>query len=243
MNQNDTSNRRTEANRANAEKSTGPKTDAGKAVCKLNAVKTGLTGRTVLLPSDDVARYEAHVAEWQAEWTPVGPRETALVQAIADSHWRAERIVCLEFALYAQGRVQFPEQFASTPEPALQAQLIEAHTYLVYERQFRNLGIQEARLRRQRDKDEAALTELQEQRREAEVEKQQQLDKATKLYERARNRGDRFHPAAHGFVFSSEEIEANFERLFGSDEDHEEEEEEEEDIPEPGSRWKPDSAA
>src|SRR4051794_40029450 len=40
------------ANRANAHLSTGPRTPEGKAKSCLNAVKTGLTGRTVLLPAE-----------------------------------------------------------------------------------------------------------------------------------------------------------------------------------------------
>jgi hypothetical protein len=40
------------ANRANAQHSTGPTSAAGKAKVSLNAVKTGLTGRTVLLSSE-----------------------------------------------------------------------------------------------------------------------------------------------------------------------------------------------
>src|SRR5919199_1477139 len=53
--------RRLAANRANALLSTGPRTPQGKAKSSLNAVKTGLTGRTVLLPSDDAAVYQVHV--------------------------------------------------------------------------------------------------------------------------------------------------------------------------------------
>jgi len=49
------------ANQANSQKSTGPITEAGKAKSSLNAVKTGLTGRTVLLPSEDAAAYQAHL--------------------------------------------------------------------------------------------------------------------------------------------------------------------------------------
>ena len=45
------------ANQANSQLSTGPKTPEGKATSSLNAVKTGLTGRTVLLPGDDAAAY------------------------------------------------------------------------------------------------------------------------------------------------------------------------------------------
>ena len=45
------SDRRLAANIANAQLSTGPRTSAGKSKSSLNAVKTGLTGRTVLLPT------------------------------------------------------------------------------------------------------------------------------------------------------------------------------------------------
>src|SRR5689334_12138576 len=49
------------SNQANAQLSTGPRSEEGRAKSSLNAVKTGLTGRTVLLPSDDVAEYERHL--------------------------------------------------------------------------------------------------------------------------------------------------------------------------------------
>ena len=45
------------ANQKNAQLSTGPTSQAGKTQ-SLNAVKSGLTGRTVLLPSEDAALYE-----------------------------------------------------------------------------------------------------------------------------------------------------------------------------------------
>src|SRR5215467_58147 len=46
------------ANRRNAQLSTGPKSEEGKSKSSLNAVRTGLTGRTVLLPTDDAAGYQ-----------------------------------------------------------------------------------------------------------------------------------------------------------------------------------------
>ena len=46
-----------DANRLNAQSSTGPKTEEGKRVTSLNALKTALTGQIVLLPSDDTALY------------------------------------------------------------------------------------------------------------------------------------------------------------------------------------------
>jgi hypothetical protein len=80
------------ANQANAQLSTGPQTPEGRAKSSLNAVKTALTGRTVLLPSDDVAEYEHHLAAYAEEFAPVGLLETNLVQSIADTDWRLRRI-------------------------------------------------------------------------------------------------------------------------------------------------------
>lgn len=57
--------KRLAANRANARLSTGPTSPAGKAKSSLNAVKTGLTGRTVLLLAEDTAAYQAHIERFQ----------------------------------------------------------------------------------------------------------------------------------------------------------------------------------
>ena len=92
--------------RNNALKSTGPITHSGRAISSLNAVKTGLTGRTVLLHSDDAAVYQQHIAAYQNEYTPVGLREQELVQSLADTQWRLQRIPGLEMAIYAHGRAE-----------------------------------------------------------------------------------------------------------------------------------------
>ncbi|HEX3683732.1 MAG TPA: hypothetical protein VHU83_14450 [Bryobacteraceae bacterium] len=152
------------ANLANAQLSLGPKSANGKAKSSLNAVKTALTGRTVLLHTDDVAAYQQHVAGYEKELRPVGQRECDLVQSIADSAWRLQRVPALEMAIYAQGRVQFAKQF-DDHEPALRPALIELHTSLTYEKQLRNLQIQEARLHRRREKDLAELRQAQSERR------------------------------------------------------------------------------
>jgi len=57
------------ANQANAQLSTGPKTEEGKRKSSLNAIKTALTGATVLLPSDDVAEYQRHLAAYESEFS------------------------------------------------------------------------------------------------------------------------------------------------------------------------------
>jgi hypothetical protein len=155
---------RVAANRANAQLPTGPRSTAGKAVSSMNAVKTGLTGRTVLLPSDDAEAYERHLVAYEAEFQPVGLRERELVQSLADIQWRLQRIPGLEMAIYARGREEFAEKFEEQ-DPAVRSARIDLETFLQYQKPLRNLQIQEGRLQRQREKDMAELRELQEERR------------------------------------------------------------------------------
>jgi hypothetical protein len=147
------------ANRANAELSTGPRTNIGKRIASLNAVKTGLTGRTVLLPSDDAVAYQQHVESFFEHHKPQSDREYEVVQSLADTQWRLQRIPALEMAIFARGRVQsaaqFPEYDAQTA-----AMLVDAETAIAYERQLRNLWVQERRLRRQYEDDLDALRTL-----------------------------------------------------------------------------------
>ena len=100
------------ANRANCQSSTGPKSEQGKLVSSHNALKTGLTGRTIVLPTDDVAAYQTLVALINKKFTPVNDIEQHLVQTIADIEWRLLRIPTLESGFYALGRHR------RTPPPA-----------------------------------------------------------------------------------------------------------------------------
>jgi hypothetical protein len=193
------------ANQKNARLSTGPTSETGKAKSSLNAVKTGLTGRTVLLPGDDAVLYEAHVSQFMTRYRPVGDDESALIQSLADTEWRLMRIPSLEMGIYALGRLEFAELFP-TEDEAVRQQLIEAKIFLTWQRQLNNLSIQENRLRRQREKDGASLRELQENRlRQAKV----RLDQAAQQYIQAvrEHRHNDWEPADFGFEFSIAEIE------------------------------------
>jgi hypothetical protein len=198
------------ANRANAEKSTGPTSPEGKAKVSHNALKTGLTGRTVLLPSDDVAAYQAHIERVFAQYSPQADDEKRLTQFIADALWRLERIPSLEAGIYAIGRRELASQFADEPDETVRKAMIEAQIFLTYRRDLNNLSIQELRLRRQYEKDEGELKRLIADRRAA-AEKQQQAEKlrwyqAMQHYSLAQEMGLRFDPAEIGFEFSTEEL-------------------------------------
>ncbi len=200
------------ANRANAQLSTGPKSPEGKASSCLNAVKTALTGRTVLLPTDDAADYEDHVQGYQKELRPLGPRESTLVQSLADTDWRLTRIAGLEMSIFAQGRLQFAGEFHDR-DASLRPGLTDLRTLLVYEKQLRNLQLQEARLHRRREKDTAALRTLQKEREHREAE---QLELAAKFYLAAQHDHKPFDPEENGFDCSTEDIEAYLEAVRAS---------------------------
>src|SRR5690242_6872810 len=192
------------ANQKNAQLSTGPVSQSGKAKSSLNAVKSGLTGHTVLLPSEDAALYQAHISEFIKHYAPVGDEECNLVQSLADTEWRLLRIPALEMGVYAIGRLEFAGLFPDEDE-AVRKHLIEAQVFLAYQRQLNNLSIQESRLRRQREKDTAALRELQEKRRQ---QTEARLDAAVRQYIRFANENPQteFDPAQFGFDFSPAEI-------------------------------------
>ncbi|MBV9403817.1 MAG: hypothetical protein JO211_00625 [Acidobacteriaceae bacterium] len=185
------------ANRANAQLSTGPTTPEGKAKVSLNAVKTALTGRTVLLPSEDAAEYERFLRAYQKEFKPLTQRECDLVQSIADTQWRLRRIPGLEMGIYAKGRLELVEGHTDrelTERPGL----IEVETYLKYEKQLRNLQVQEARLRRRYEKETAELRQLQQERNQRE---QRDLEVCAKLYLKARHDNKPWQPSDNGFEF------------------------------------------
>lgn len=136
--------------------STGSTSDTGKTTSSLNAVKTGLTGRTVLLASCDAEAYLRHMGAYEAEYKPVGLRECELVQSLADTQWRLNRIPGLESAIYAQGYIEF--------SGTIEVEKIELTTHLKYEKSLRNLQLQEARLVRRYQQEMIELHKLQRER-------------------------------------------------------------------------------
>jgi hypothetical protein len=163
------------ANRANAQLSTGPRTEAGRARSSQNAIKSALTGRTLLLPTDDRDEYARFLADFQQQLKPEGQLECELVQIIVDCHWRLRRIQELEFALYAHGHEQFEALFQDCPDSE-RASRILLQTHLTYEKQFRNSHIQEARIDRKRAKALAELQNLQKQRQAADEDADSDFD-------------------------------------------------------------------
>jgi hypothetical protein len=96
-----TSDRKAEANRRNALKSTGPKTPEGKAAVRLNALKHGLLSREILLPGEDEEALRELGERLRAELQPVGELENLLVDRIIAAYWRLRRLGRVEAGIFA----------------------------------------------------------------------------------------------------------------------------------------------
>ena len=80
-----------EANRLNAQKSTGPSSVAGKAVSRFNATKTGIDAKSQIIRSEDPADLETLAAEYQERWQPATPEERLLVDTLIHDEWLLRR--------------------------------------------------------------------------------------------------------------------------------------------------------
>src|SRR5260221_13643124 len=91
-----TSQKKIEANRQNAKRSTGAKTSSGRTHAKMNALKSGMYASSFLLPGEDDALYEFMLEAVNEEYRPVGPIEETLVDLIVGDRWRLVRLKLIE---------------------------------------------------------------------------------------------------------------------------------------------------
>ena len=95
---------RTRANRENAQKSTGPRTDAGRAASSRNAVKHGLFAADVtkyFRSEEESQRYQRFVDGIVNDLAPVGDLETVLAHRAADIQFRLDMLRTAEFKVYS----------------------------------------------------------------------------------------------------------------------------------------------
>jgi hypothetical protein len=79
------------ANRSNAQKSTGPRTKVGKAVVAQNAIKHGLFAHQDVIAEEDPQQYEEHRRRFLAELSPAGEKQGLLAGRIVSLAWRLKR--------------------------------------------------------------------------------------------------------------------------------------------------------
>ena len=95
-----TSYRQIEANRRNALKSTGPKSEEGKQASRFNAVRHGLTAETIVGSLEDPEDYKAFEAAITADYDAQSAVERELVLQLASILWRLRRATTMETGLF-----------------------------------------------------------------------------------------------------------------------------------------------
>ena len=95
-----TSLKQIEANRRNAQKSTGPTSAEGKQRASRNALRHGLTAETVIVPLEDAEDYEAFEESVAASFDPETAVERELILRLASLLWRLRRATSIETGLF-----------------------------------------------------------------------------------------------------------------------------------------------
>ncbi len=193
-----TSQKQLDANRANAKKSTGPRTDDGKAITRLNAVRDNITGQIVTLSEEDRPVFEKLRAEHVADLKPQGVSELKLADAIAWDTWRLDRLRATEMNIYAQG--------AENATNDLETAEAYTETYRNESKRFELMSLYEQRMTRSLHRNREALRELQREReRKLRIDKREEVLLAR--FEDLKDLPYRAptEPSPNGSVFSSEE--------------------------------------
>jgi hypothetical protein len=170
-------------NRANAQHSTGPKTEAGKQRSSQNALRHGLTSQIVVMPNEDLEAYQSHLKSFVDEYQPQGATEAHLVQSLADTSWRQNRIGAIEAnVLKFATMVVMPENDSKV---------------------LANLSLHSQRLARQFERTVTQLRDLQNSRL---AQLRQEMEAVLDITEIHQSKGETYDPSEDGFVFSPAQI-------------------------------------
>ena len=114
-----TSERQFSANRLNARRSTGPRSQIGKLRSRQNAIRHGLTAETVIGVLEDACDYAVFEAAIIADYAPRSMVEHELVARLASLLWRLRRATSIETGLLEiQGEIQRSRKNAAETMPS-----------------------------------------------------------------------------------------------------------------------------
>jgi len=88
------------ANRLNAQKSTGPTSPEGKARSALNALKSGIDAWSHIIPGEDPAELETLTEQFLQHYRPADPVQLSLVDTLVSTEWIQRRLRRIEAQLW-----------------------------------------------------------------------------------------------------------------------------------------------
>ncbi len=121
------------ANRANAQKSTGPRSAEGKSASRFNALKHGIDASSPVIPGEDPAEYESLAVEYVEEYRPRSASEFFHLATMIRAEWLKRRLETVETDLYRTIMSESPDNSLAT---ALLAESPAAKLLLRIQRQI-----------------------------------------------------------------------------------------------------------
>ena len=195
------------ANRANAQKSTGPQSPETKRKVGMNAIKHGFAGQTVVIPAHDTEAYEEHFASFRREYRPVGPTEEFMVQSLADLTWSVQNMRMQATAILTMAGCKSHGITNTGATPEADAVLGQSISVDSMGPRLNLLSVYEARKMRLFHTTLKALEERQARRKaqhKADLIEAAIYRKACKLHQDPTQ--PEWHPNENGFVCSMEEL-------------------------------------
>ncbi len=186
------------ANQANAQKSTGPRTDEGKKRSAMNGQRHGLTGQAFLMTDEDRKAYDAFSKPYIEALKPANPAETQLAQLLAQDNFRLNRIHAIEENTFALGHFGRAGDRIHADHPEVHHAFTQAVVFATEGKTFQSLSLYEGRITRNIHKNMQLLLELQD-RRKAE-ERQAALEARTA---KPKTRAASATYPENGFAFST----------------------------------------
>ncbi len=184
----------------------GPRTEAGKKRSANNAIKHGLSGRTVVMPGEDMAIYLSQSKEIVDSLHPETAIEYELAQTIADGTWRMKRLRTVEEGMFAWGNFEEAGNF-DAENAIIHAAFTAAKAFRTNSQDFVNLSIYESRIQRGIEKAMKQLKELQAERK---ARREAEMTDAIRMRNYYKMLNLPFDPAADEFVYSAAEIETEY---------------------------------
>ncbi len=106
-----------DANRRNAKRSTGPITEAGKAVAKFNALRHGMTAESAVLPYEDPVSYAQLRDALKDHYAPANIAEEMNIEVVVSSYSRLLRSRRVETSAQRLGIQALKQRNGKNPAP------------------------------------------------------------------------------------------------------------------------------
>ena len=192
-----------EANRSNALKSTGPRTESGKQRSALNALRHGLTGQVAILPHEDREAYEKFTTGILTGLSPDGDHELELARAYARSLWNLHKAQTIQDNLFTLGLMEEVGRNLDIEQPEIHNAVAYAETFRRDSETFSRISLYTQRLVSQ---SKSLHKQFEEVHARSLARRESDLFDALRAFKYKKMMGETFEPDQNGFVSSIDQI-------------------------------------